>query len=92
MNQFSRNLLVWAVIILGTVMLFNVFQQPTQGRQSISYSDLITRVDSGQITSVTIQGQEISAMGSDAQRFTAYAPRGGKMVSHLLGKKGECMA
>ena len=51
MNQFSRNLLVWAVIILGTVMLFNVFQQPTQGRQSISYSDLMTRVDSGQITS-----------------------------------------
>ena len=62
MNQFSRNLLVWAVIILGTVMLFNVFQQPTQGRQSISYSDLMTRVDSGQITSVTIQGQEKTAL------------------------------
>ena len=92
MNQFSRNLLVWAVIILGTVMLFNVFQQPTQGRQSISYSDLMTRVDSGQITSVTIQGQEISAIGSDGQRLTAYAPRDDKMVSHLLEKKVEVKA
>ncbi len=91
-NQFSRNLLVWAVIILGTVMLFNVFQQPTQGRQSISYSDLMTRVDSGQITSVTIQGQEISAIGSDGQRLTAYAPRDDKMVSHLLEKKVEVKA
>ena len=92
MNQFSRNLLVWAVIILGTVMLFNVFQQPTQGRQSISYSDLMTRVDSGQITSVTIQGQEISAIGSYGQRLTAYAPRDDKMVSHLLEKKVEVKA
>ena len=92
MNQFSRNLLVWAVIILGTVMLFNVFQQPTQGRQSISYSDLMTRVDSGKITSVTIQGQEISAIGSDGQRLTAYAPRDDKMVSHLLEKKVEVKA
>ena len=92
MNQFSRNLLVWAVIILGTVMLFNVFQQPTQGRQSISYSDLMTRVDSGQITSVTIQGQEISAIGSDGQRLTACAPRDDKMVSHLLEKKVEVKA
>ena len=91
-NQFSRNLLVWAVIILGTVMLFNVFQQPTQGRQSISYSALMTRVDSGQITSVTIQGQEISAIGSDGQRLTAYAPRDDKMVSHLLEKKVEVKA
>lgn len=91
-NQFSRNLLVWAVIILGTVMLFNVFQQPTQGRQSISYSDLMTRVDSGQITSVTIQGQEISAIGSDGQRLTACAPRDDKMVSHLLEKKVEVKA
>ena len=92
MNQFSRNLLVWAVIILGTVMLFNVFQQPSQGRQSIAYSDLMTRVDSGQVTSVTIQGQDITAVTSDGQRLTAYAPRDDKMVSHLLDKKVEVKA
>jgi len=91
-NQFSRNLLVWAVIILGTVMLFNVFQQPSQGRQSIAYSDLMTRVDSGQVTSVTIQGQDITAVTSDGQRLTAYAPRDDKMVSHLLDKKVEVKA
>jgi len=91
-NQFSRNLLVWAVIILGTVMLFNVFQQPSQGRQSIAYSDLMTRVDSGQGTSVTIQGQDITAVTSDGQRLTAYAPRDDKMVSHLLDKKVEVKA
>lgn len=84
--------MLWAAIILGMVLLFNIFQQPQQGRQSIAYSELMSRVDSGQIASVTIQGQDIMAISSDGQRLHVYAPRDDRLVSHLLDKKVEIKA
>ncbi len=80
--------MVWAVIIVGMMMLFNLFQQQQpQGRQSISYSDFLTRVDAGQISSVSIQGQELSAVTSDGQALFSYVPRDDKLVPLLMEKK-----
>ena len=93
MNQFSRNMLLWAVIILGMVLLFNIFQQPQQqGRQSVSYSELMNSVDAGAVSSVTIQGSEIAALMADGRRVHTYAPRDDKMISRLLDKKVEIKA
>ncbi|MDO5536847.1 MAG: ATP-dependent zinc metalloprotease FtsH, partial [Desulfovibrionaceae bacterium] len=83
---------VWAVIIMGTMMLFNLFQQPQQGRQSISYSDLLGRIEGGQISSVTIQGQDLTATTSDGQTVYSFVPRDDKLVPLLLDKKVEVKA
>ncbi len=87
MNQLSRNLVVWAVIILGTMMLFNLFQQPDQNRQSIAYSDFLGRVEGGQVSSVTIQGQDLTAVLSDGSTVYSFIPRDDKLVPLLLEKK-----
>ena len=92
MNQIPRNMMMWAIIILGMVLIFNMFQQPTQGRQSISYSDLMTRLETGQVSSVTLQGQDILTVTTDGQKLHTYAPRDDRLVSRLLEKKVEVKA
>lgn len=85
MNTSMRNIVLWGLIFVGLFMLFDS-QQQTQSN-AISYSDLLSRVDNGQISQVTIQGQELHALTNDGQTITAYAPRDNSMISHLLEKK-----
>ncbi len=85
MNKSMRNMLLWAFIILA---IFMVFDQPQQSKSnSLSYSELLDRVDNGQIAQVIIQGQELTALTHDGQRLSSFAPRDTTMISHLLEKK-----
>ena len=92
MNQFSRNLMLWAAIVLAMVMLFNMFQQPQSSAQKVSYTDFISRVDGGQISSVEIQGNTLIGRGPDGASVQTYAPRDNELVSRLLDKKVEVKA
>ena len=92
MNQFSRNLMLWAAIVLAMVMLFNMFQQPQSSAQKVSYTDFIGRVDGGQISSVEIQGNTLIGRGPDGASVQTYAPRDNELVSRLLDKKVEVKA
>ena len=92
MNQFSRNLMLWAAIVLAMVMLFNMFQQPQSSAQKVSYTDFINRVDGGQINSVEIQGNTLIGRGPDGASVQTYAPRDNELVSRLLDKKVEVKA
>ena len=92
MNQFSRNLMVWAVIILGMMMVFNMFQQPQQSSQSVAYSDFLERVQSGRIAQVTIQGQDLTATTVDGQKFYVFVPRDDNLVPTLLKNKVDVKA
>ena len=85
MNTSMRNIVLWALIFVGLFMVFDSQQQTSS--TAISYSDLLSRVDNGQISQVTIQGQELHALTNDGHTITAYAPRDNSMISHLLEKK-----
>ncbi len=89
MNQFSRNLMLWALIVLAMVMLFNMFQQPQAGMTRIPFTEFMNKVDDGQILSVTMQGQSLSAHTADNQTLQTYAPRDANVASMLMDKKVE---
>ncbi len=65
--------------------LFNLFQGPTNpgGQQQLAYSDFLAQVETGQISNVTIQGQEIKGNYSDGRIFTSYAPEDPTLVETL---------
>ncbi len=91
MNRlFSRNILFWLLIILGIAMFYG--NTPQHMEPGITYSELLDRVDTGQVSSVVIQGQELIATGTDGSRVRAFAPRDANMLSHLLEKKIEVRA
>ena len=84
MNQFSRNLLLWALISLAMVVLFNLFNQPYSSQQSLAYSDFLAQVNSGDVKEVRIQGNKIFGQTQSGQSFETYAPNDPALVNHLL--------
>ncbi|MCD6292643.1 MAG: ATP-dependent zinc metalloprotease FtsH [Deltaproteobacteria bacterium] len=86
MKPFYKNLALWLVICLIMIMVFNVFNNPGGvTKHEISFSEFIEMIDSGQISEVTIQGQNISGTyGSTA--FKTYTPDDPTLIKMLRDK------
>ncbi|MCD6533238.1 MAG: ATP-dependent zinc metalloprotease FtsH [Deltaproteobacteria bacterium] len=86
MKPFYKNLALWLVICLIMIMVFNVFNNPGGvAKHEIGFSEFIELIDSGQISEVTIQGQNISGTyGSTA--FKTYTPDDPSLVKMLRDK------
>lgn len=84
MNLFGKNVVLWVVIGLLIVALFNIFNDSSQrsGGTSLPYSKFLEQVNNGQITEVTIQGHTISSRGEGGQ-YTTYAPQDNNLVDRL---------
>src|SRR5437868_998014 len=87
-NNFGKNLALWIVIGLLLVALFNLFQtSSSRGPQStLAFSDFVADVNRGQVTDVTIQGDNINGHFTDGRAFTTYAPTDPNLVSRLVDK------
>ena len=70
MNSNFRNLAIWVVIGLLLMALFNLFQNPGQGRRGneISYSEFLAGVEAGNVSEVTIAKHRISGVLSRQER------------------------
>jgi cell division protease FtsH len=88
-NNFGKNLALWIVIGLLLVALFNLFQtSSSRGPQAtLAFSDFLNDVNGGQVTDVTIQGNNISGHLNDGRAFTTYAPSDPNLVSRLTDKR-----
>jgi len=86
LNNFARNLFLWAAISLAMVVLFNLFNQPPAPQLKLSYTEFLQSVDKGGVSEVTIQGQNIFGQTSDGQRFSSYAPNDPNLVNKLVDK------
>ena len=90
MNSNFRNLAIWVVIGLLLMALFNLFQNPGQGRRGneISYSEFLSGVEAGNVSEVTIAKHRISGVYRDkGSTFTTIAPEDPNLVERL-NKKG----
>ena len=92
MNNFTKNLSIWAVICVVMIVLFNLLnhQQPQQSK--LAYSEFLQKVTQGQVEAVKIQGQKIDGVTSDNQRFTTFAPNDPSMVQTLIANKVQVRA
>jgi len=92
LNNFSKNLLLWATISVVMVVLFNLFSHPPTPEQKLSYSELLTRVRNGEIAEVKIQGQKIFGVLLNEQRFISYNPNDPELVQTLLANNVRVVA
>ena len=86
LNPLYKNLALWLVISLMMVLLFNFFNRPDPGSEKLPYSEFLTAVEKGQVTSVEIQGREVRGWSSDGKRFRTYSPDDPKLISDLRAK------
>ena len=87
MNQSQKNIALWIVVSLVFVFLFQMFNQPQRQDEQIVYSEFIGYLDKGQVTDVTIQGENIEGKLANGKVFKLFAPRDQNLVP-LLKKKG----
>ena len=86
MNPFYKNLALWLVISLMMVVLFNLFNKPDTMKNTITYSDLLNHIEQGSVTSVVIEGDEITGKFMDGRNFMAYAPKDPDFIKLLRQK------
>jgi cell division protease FtsH len=90
MNSNFRNLAIWVVIGLLLMALFNLFQNPGQGRgrNEVRYTDFLAAVESGSVDEVTIAKHRITGTYRDkGAQFSTIAPEDANLVERLI-KKG----
>ena len=81
--------MLWAIIVLATVMLFNMFQQPQSNVTRVPFTEFLNKVDEGQLVSVTMQGQTLTGRTADNHSIQTYAPRDTNLVQRLIEKGGN---
>src|SRR5215467_5104496 len=91
MNANLRNFALWVIIVLLLLALFTLFQNPGNRTSStdISFSELLTEVDKGNVRDVVIQGPEIHGTFTEARggrSFSTYAPNDPNLVQRLYDK------
>jgi len=90
LNDLAKNLVLWIVIALVLMTVFNNFGPRTPNRQSVDYSDFIGEVQQGQVQRVEIEGHTVKGVRVDGTQFTTQTPPDDpKMVDDLLNNKVE---
>ena len=85
MENFSKNIILWIVIGLLLVALFNLFQNSASSNKSteVSFSDFLIASDNGNISEVKIIGNNISGFFDDGRSFSTYSPNYPDLVNKL---------
>jgi cell division protease FtsH len=81
-----RNIAFWVVLFLLMLALFNLFSngQNTGSARAIAYSEFIQRVDNGEVSRVTIDGERILIRGRDGNQYATIKPDGVDLTDRLL--------
>ena len=84
-----RNLAMWAVIIVLTIGLYNMFKNPQnqiQKNNNIIFSEFLKQVDNGRVVEVEIQGNNIKGIMANGENFTTYSPNDPNLIQTLTDK------
>ncbi|BAP57909.1 ATP-dependent metalloprotease FtsH [Thioploca ingrica] len=84
MNDMAKNLLLWIVIALILMMVFNNFGPHNPSPQTVEYSQFITDVQQGHIQRVEIEGHTIRGITKNGQPFVTHNPDDPGLMKDLL--------
>ncbi len=83
MNTFYKNLSLWLVIGLIMILLFQFFNRPGEDSSEATYSDFLDKVEKGEVSRVTVQGERIHGQYVNGRAFKTYAPKDVDLVKIL---------
>ena len=74
MNDVAKNLILWVVIAVVLLSVFQNFGDRSSTDQQLIYSDFLAQVKQGQVSEVMIEGQNITGKMSSGVPFSTYSP------------------
>ncbi len=87
MNNLYKNIALWLIIIAAVVLMFNFLNYKEKPKNEVVFSDFMASVESGDVSSVVIQGNSIKGKDRDGKEFTTYTPFDPELVSKLQQQK-----
>ena len=87
-----KSLIIWVIIGLGLMVVFNKFNDQSENKNNVAYSQFISEVENGQVKSLVIEGgtkssQWIRGERKDGSKFATYAPFDPELVNDLIKNK-----
>ena len=82
----ARNIAFWVVLFLLILALFNLFSGPGSTMQSreISYSEFVNAVESGSVSNVTLDGEQVRFRQADGTDYVAIKPEDAEITQLLI--------
>ncbi len=88
----GKNLLLWVVVAIVLMMVFQSFSPSLQaGTEPLTYDEFVRQVRSDRVKKVVIEddGTTINGVRNDNSRFTTYTPGDRELVNDLLNRNVE---
>jgi cell division protease FtsH len=73
-NDVAKNLILWVVIAVVLLTVFQSFGGRSSSAANLKYSDFLTQVKQGQVQEVLIEGQKITGQLKSGVSFSTYSP------------------
>ena len=95
MNDMVKNILLWVVIAVVLMSVFNSFGPKVAPSAQMSYSQFLQEAKQGRIAQVSIDGRAIMGRTSGGERFTTYSPETdnsamiGELLNHGVDIEGQ---
>ena len=90
MNKLNayKSLIIWLVIGVMMIALFNLLNVPKKGEEELIFSDFMTKLEAGQVEDVTIKGSIINGQLKDGKKFRTFSAEYPDLVRLVAGP--EC--
>jgi len=88
----AKNILLWVVIAVILMSVFNNFGPPAPRSPAVPYSQFINDVKGGRVERVLIDGRTVKGEYSGGESFSTYTPDDPKMIDDLLQSGVEVRA
>ncbi|MGD8696778.1 MAG: ATP-dependent zinc metalloprotease FtsH, partial [Gammaproteobacteria bacterium] len=74
MNDLAKNIILWVVIAVVLLSVFNSFGTGPRAIQAVPYSTFLQAVEDGRVSRVTFDGDKITGEYRAGDRFTTFSP------------------
>ncbi|HEY4880740.1 MAG TPA: ATP-dependent zinc metalloprotease FtsH [Steroidobacteraceae bacterium] len=74
MNDLTKNILLWVVIVIVMLLVFSRYMPTGPQRVPLTYSEFYNDVHAGKVDSVVLQGDQIRGSLKDKTQFETYNP------------------
>ncbi len=92
MNDMVKNLVLWVVIAIVLMSVFNNFTPEKAVALPMPYSEFIEEVNRGTISEVVINGRQIEGVDTSGAAFTTYTPEDEGLIGDLLNSGVKIIA
>jgi cell division protease FtsH len=89
LNDLAKNLILWVIIAIVLMSVFNNFGPRTATPAALPYSQFISEVKSGRVQKVIVDGRNIQGIYSSGEKFNTYSPGDDGLVGDLLKNNVE---